>query len=121
VLHLYFSKVFGLPEAQLLEVNYLQMQMISVQHPTGLHILRELYFGAQGKGSFKPVSLQTAPVHCSPLRRKVSFFGVITYLQEAGLLKAFIHLSLITKMFKDMIKAIKRKRELPAFSPLIRP
>lgn len=39
----------------------------------------------------------------------------------AGLNRVIAHSSRIIKMFKDTVKAIRRKRRLPAFSPLIRP
>lgn len=107
------SKVFGLPEAQLLEVNYLKMQMISVQKSA--HSEGDVLWGTK-KGHLRTCLLADSTVLCSPL----SFCGVITYLQEARLLKAFIHLSLIIKMFKDIIKAIKRKGPLPV-PPPIRP
>lgn len=104
------SKVFGLPEAQLLEVNYLKMQMISVQKSA--HSEGDVLWGTK-KGHLRTCLLADSTVLCSPL----SFCGVITYLQEARLLKAFIHLSLIIKMFKDIIKAIKRKGPLPVPPP----
>lgn len=76
----FFPKAFGLPEARVLEASYLQMQVISIQHPRGLHILREMYFGTH-KAAFQPVSLQTSTVHSSLLLKKVSVYGVIRYFR----------------------------------------
>ncbi|XP_046953408.1 LOW QUALITY PROTEIN: uncharacterized protein LOC124525007 [Lynx rufus] len=63
--------VFRLLEVRVVEVNYLQM--VSVQHPRGLHVLREMCFGAHKEAS----SLSPCRQHCSLLLRKVRLCGVI--------------------------------------------
>ena len=84
---LFFSKVFRLLEVRVVEVNYLQM--VSVQHPRGLHVLREMCFGAHKEAS----NLSPCRQHCSLLLRKVRLCGVIRYLHEAGLHKVFLCVS----------------------------